>query len=447
MEHQRRLDNGYGLFLVWLNWVLATGAMAFLIIISLYVSPTVTPLIAFMLWIVVSVLIHRNNKSRIPVCYLIPSMTARILLISGIIMMIINYLYTRHIIHHIFDPKTINADIPFITTLIVNPVAVFVSGWIIIRAKKYSSCRNCQLRNGTPAESGFLGKIFSQESTYQAKLFFLITLVISVSAWVYYFLLYINANINKPDRFFFFIVPLLFFLLAAIFTGIRYICVWKYYDQNIEGSTHRHGRSTQLRFIMIWDNYVCLKEPDSNPDSAVDITYQRYDTPASLFIPYRQKMTDYEAEFYFSGMSHMNDVKIRFMYSNVSANADCNIFHYLCFLTTEEKERIESEFKSYKFFSIQQLERMINTGMTEPLLSAEIIRLHTVVMAWKTYHRDGRRRYKIKHYKPTFRLSDAPKWDVDYNDPEWMFISENNEDKMFFKLKRFWRKYILRDVK
>ena len=63
-------------------------------------------------------------------------------------------------------------------------------------------------------------------------------------------------------------------------------------------------------------------------------------------------------------------------------------------------------------------------------------------MAWKTYNRKGYRLYNIKNYKPTFRIRDIKDWDVDYNDIRWIFISENNEDCYFFKLRNFFNRYI-----
>ena len=61
-------------------------------------------------------------------------------------------------------------------------------------------------------------------------------------------------------------------------------------------------------------------------------------------------------------------------------------------------------------------------------------------MAWKTYDRQGRRLYPIKHYRPTFRLRDLKDWDVDYSDLSWMSIAENNQDRPFFHTRRLWRK-------
>ena len=63
-------------------------------------------------------------------------------------------------------------------------------------------------------------------------------------------------------------------------------------------------------------------------------------------------------------------------------------------------------------------------------------------MAWKTYDADGRRRYPIKHYTPPFRIADIKNWDVDYDNPHWIYVSDNNEDSNFYQIRRLWRKYI-----
>lgn len=61
-------------------------------------------------------------------------------------------------------------------------------------------------------------------------------------------------------------------------------------------------------------------------------------------------------------------------------------------------------------------------------------------MAWKTYDREGKRLYPIKHYRPTFRLRDLKDWDVDYSDTSWFAVAENNQDRPFFRTRKFWRK-------
>ena len=81
-------------------------------------------------------------------------------------------------------------------------------------------------------------------------------------------------------------------------------------------------------------------------------------------------------------------------------------------------------------------------GALSPLLSTEINRLYTVAMMWKTYDREGRRLYRIKNYRPMFRINGIQDWDVDFNDPHWLYIARNNEDKPFFRLRKWWQKNI-----
>ena len=61
-------------------------------------------------------------------------------------------------------------------------------------------------------------------------------------------------------------------------------------------------------------------------------------------------------------------------------------------------------------------------------------------MAWKTYDRNGRRLYPIRHYKPTFRLRDLRDWTVDYDDETWFDVAHNNEDRRFYKLRSLWNR-------
>ena len=75
-------------------------------------------------------------------------------------------------------------------------------------------------------------------------------------------------------------------------------------------------------------------------------------------------------------------------------------------------------------------------------MATEIHRLYTITMAWKTYDSEGRRLYKVKNYRPAFRLNGICDWDVDFNSPQWLQVARFNEDKPFFKIRRFWKKRI-----
>lgn len=100
----------------------------------------------------------------------------------------------------------------------------------------------------------------------------------------------------------------------------------------------------------------------------------------------------------------------------------------------------QSAFSKGKWYNFSRLERMLNNRELSPMLAAEIHRLYTITMAWKTYDYEGRRLYKVKNYRPLFRLKGICDWDVDFNSSHWMNVARFNEDKPFFRLRRLFRK-------
>ncbi len=360
---------------------------------------------------------------------------------SGIVMLIINGLYSRWLVTHVFDIENINHDIPFITQLIVGPVTVAVLLWSVIKKQNLSFCRDCKMHHGSPAERGFLGVLFTQESQFQARLFLGISVFCTIVSWAYYLFFYANEYFSLLDKYIFIWCPCLLFIVALIYTAARYISIWRYYEHNTGGSYTRPSRHTLIRYLMIYDNYIGLHMPDMHKEylNPADI---KADTPVSLITKFKQNIPVPEARSYFEQLTRIPDAEIRFLYTNITGNTDCNIFHFIVFLNQEQKETYTHSHDDIKWFTMYETGRMINKKETNSLLSAEIVRIHTIAMAWKTYRPDGKRRYDIKHYTPTFHLRDLHKWDIDFNDTKWLYVADNNEDVPFFRIRRFWRKYI-----
>lgn len=438
---QQQLDNGKGIFLLWLNWVLGLGSVTLLILLSLWVKPLYMPFVAFGMQFILFLMIKWNREKKLPVCYVYPFVVSRTLFWSGVVMLVINILYSRWFSHIIFDQNTINHEIPFICSLIVSPIAFACCLWAHTHQRTLSFCRDCKMRSGTPAERGFLGMIFTREGQYQIFVAMWIAIGVCATAWPYYLLTYVNDSLTVPDRFVFFWMQLFLWLASIVYMGLRYLGIWAYYCQNIEGSPTRHGRSTQLRFIVICDNMICLRHPQVGAEVAEPGAHY-FDTPESSFIPWRENVPMTDAITAFRNHTDIFDTDIRFYYSNISGNADCNIFHYFAFLTASQREKFSAENPDCIWVTFRDVAKMINDHRLAPLMSAEITRLYTMAMAWKTYLPNGKRRYRIKHYKPTFHLEDIKTWDVDFNDPTWLYVADNNQDTPFYTFRRFWRKYI-----
>jgi hypothetical protein len=93
-------------------------------------------------------------------------------------------------------------------------------------------------------------------------------------------------------------------------------------------------------------------------------------------------------------------------------------------------------------FPLSKIKELIADNKVSEIFKSEIERIYKMSMAWKTYDIKGEKIYNIRNYKPTFRVCDIKDWDVDYNDISWLFVSGNNADRPFFKIRKFWYKYI-----
>ncbi|MDE6073201.1 MAG: hypothetical protein K2F80_01210, partial [Muribaculaceae bacterium] len=211
-----------------------------------------------------------------------------------------------------------------------------------------------------------------------------------------------------------------------------------YYCVNDNGEDSHNGFS-RIRFLVICDDKIWLNIPDL---SALDIHSDNLtiDTPARSEIPFRSKVNTFEVAEYFYRITGLRQARIRELYVSSDSRSASNIFHFAAYINSFDV--VNNSSMTGEWFSLADIQRLHTENSLSPLLSAEMYRIHRVVMAWKTYTRDGKRLYAIRHYQPTFRLADMEKWDVDYNDPHWLYVSFNNEDMPFFKLRRLWRKYV-----
>lgn len=433
IEQERKNANAQGLFRLWLTWVISVGLLMFGIFLSPIVSERALPIIFIVFELSLFTLIRLNRESSHPVCFRIPFIISRVFMWSALIMIAINFYYTKIKNVQALPDHIVNEENMYITILIVAPLVTIISLWSMYKGYKLSFCQDCHIRNGVPAERGFLGSLFTQEGPYMTRLLLGIFSLLTIVEWGYYFMYYINVNLNAPDMFFYTWMPILFYVFSVVYLGLRYIGFWMYYNKNIaENDSHNNGYSI-LRYLIVCDDYIYLSSDESNI----------IDTKCKIEIPYRKNLMEYDKNYYFNQMTGLKNSDIRELYNNPYYNADCNIFHYICYV--EDREIMEnSKIKGGDWYNIMQINQLIGKRRINKSLAAEINRIYTITMAWKSYDRQGNRLYNIKNYKPTFRIRDLKDWDVDYNDIRWLYVALNNEDQPFFKLKRFWRKYVSR---
>lgn len=423
-----------GIITLWLHWVMGTGALALPILLGYFIPLKWLPLV-LLLEIIGLYYYIRSSAQSSPRCYLIINICARALILSTIVMVIINIAFASGAIHSLYDADTLNREIPFIPTLIISPSACFFGALASLRKSRQSFCQNCIIRYGSAAERGFIGAIYKQEGNRQSELLTWLTGIISLFDWGYYLMYYINVNFNRPDTFFFVVIPVGFYILSLIYTALRYSGLLSYYSREAVGAARQRGAITQLRFLVVHDNSIFLAPDDPEQSSS------RLDTPFTLTIHYCKDIPDEKVKDYFCNLAQAQDGAIKYIYTSESGNLDGTIRHYIATITN--KDDIDySLHPNGQWYTFYQLKQMINARKLAPLLRAEIVRIYTTVMTWKTYNENGQRLYKIKNYRPTFHLQQLPDWNVDFNDNRWLFIAANNEDRRFFKLRRLLKRIL-----
>lgn len=413
---------------LWITWTIAIGAFIAVLLMDFFVPKSWLPLPVALMAYTLLVYSHKLHHGPTARCVLILRYAIQVLIWTAIIMEVINLLHMRALFGHIIDWSTANSEIPYVSSLVLSPVMVVCAVWKLLVGNKSRFCQECTGRTGIGHGQNVVSTIYENEARYQLQLVLLGASAIAAIQWWYYFAYYININLNRPDRFFFNIIPIVIFVVMIIFMLMRYTNM----AHMIGPLLASDGRAASVaRFLVISGDCVLLEHSDRS---------NRWDTPVSLDVDKQQFISDDDARRLFGRVSDLAEFKLRYLYANKSADNLSEIIHFAVFLTEESAAAGTKGSLQGEWITIDMLDRMMKTSAVTAELANEIYRIYTITMAWKTYTRDGRRRYPIKHYRPSFRLRDFKDWDVDYSDLSWFDVASNNEDRPFFRTRRLWHK-------
>lgn len=427
------MKNQSGIFALWRGWVISSGSLALVIMLGLWIPKLWLPFVAIGLQMAIHGVIRSKHEYNEPNCYIIPHVATLVLFWSAMVMFIINYMVSKGYIHYF--SSNINPQNPYITVLVVAPVEMAVAIWGLTR-KSIPFCRECRRQYGEPAERGYIGLLYAQESKYQLRVMLVLSAMLSVVSWTYYFVFYINININTPDRFFFIWVPVIYTLGTFVYMWMRYTAVYASYSQNISNE----NSVTKVRFLIFSGDTMLLGSATRDDG---ELNPAKFDTPVTVTLPHREYIPEHEAIALFGQTTDIPVSKVRFMYAVKPSGSSSNLFNFI--VTLEDRLTIENtSLGNCGWYTIREIKRMMENHSLDSRLSAAIVRLVDVVTAWKTYDLSGRRLYKIKNYRPSFNLGDIETFDVDYSNPIWLDIKDCNQDKRFWRIRRFWKQFLTR---
>lgn len=410
---------------MWNNWAIAFGSLSAVILSSLFISKLWLPLVLFAgAYLLSARLKFESGRTKIMGCNRIVWTMVWVLVWSAIVMCVINFLYAKWFISGVHPIDPINPKHPYVCSLILFPTSAVISIYMLLR-RRGTHCRKCLTRFGYYSASDTVAFLYYRETRYQLRMLLLLSLLLSAVDWYYYFRFYINVNFNSPDRFFYIFMPVAIYIVSLVYMAIRYMPMAEEFTAR-RGKASARPAMSLVRYLVFSGDAVYLETGSDG----------RIDTPAQMMMPRLEDLSSDDAGKLFVDISGTGDFELKYLYTDTGFATEANVFHFAAFVPEDIREM---PFGGV-WLTIDELDRQLKARNLAPMLLGEINRIYRVTMAWKTYDRDGRRLYPIKNYQPTFRLRDLKGCTVDYNDLSWFDIAANNEDRPFYKLRRFWQK-------
>ena len=413
---------------LWGNWVAAVGAITLSLIFPRLLHALAIPKVwlaapLFAMAYGLAVYERRQREHKVSGGRAMLHVAGLTLFWSAFIIVVISILNSKMLLDGLINWSNSNHDIPFITALIIFPVVVLICLWIMSRGYEQNKGESYRAHAGIIPGNGAVATLFSMETRFQVRTMLYISLALNVVEWWYYFVYYFNTDMNRPDVFFFNWMPIIILILSIFFMSNRYRNLAAIIGPIVIGA---HESGTAVRFILISGDRILLA-----PDS-----FGRWDTPAFTSIGPLDAQNEKAIREAFEKISGSSDFTLRHLY-DTAIGGDVEIKHYAVFLPDDFNFE---NWPEAKWMTIDEIDRLIKSAGMAAEFTDEIYRIFTITITWKTYDNDGRRIYPIKNYRPTFRIRDMHKWDVDYSDLHWLDIAKYNQDKPFYNIVRLWRR-------
>lgn len=411
---------------MWRNWAVSYGSLIVPVVLSLFTPLSVLPIVALLEVYLLASMRRTDILSPLTACSPMTGIAIRSLLLSALVMIIINILCTDWLIDTVVHIELYNSAIPFVVCLVITPVTVLFCALSLWANMGGDSNRHSQRRNGFFAGDSMAATLYYREARYQTTIMLLLSTLMGAVEYWYYFVRYININFNDPDRFFFIYMPVAVYLLSLVFMHSRYVSMTMLCEALVKASGGEDG-GARVRFLVFRGDEMLLSRNDGEDG--------KWDTPYEETVAGTLSLGNHQARTIFEELAHVGEFEIRYCFTNRVFASATDIVHYAVFI---DPGRELTPAGKYSWFNAYMLDAALSTNALSPLLANELYRIHTITMAWKTYDRNGRRLYPIKHYRPTFRLRDLKDWTVDYDDETWFDVAHRNEDAPFFRLRNLW---------
>lgn len=333
---------------------------------------------------------------------------------------------------------------PYIPALWMNPIIFITLVVIFLRRRSLRICIDCRINNGNHVDRGVFGSILNTESRLQLKNLIFLFGALSVAVWVYYLIEYKALVFNAKDRYIFFWISVIALALDVFYFLYRYYNLFLDLRENNELISPEEAQAnlgkTYLRYYVICGNKVYL-----NPESPDATTPDRFGIDTPFFTKRTAPgVTTPEALNTIRQMTGGKEGELRFFFGRKAPDlAKHFVLRFFYFLDGNPDDYPEMNAPG-GWFDFEEVKEVYNQrpDLMATLAVNDLTRLATIVVTEKKYKENGQRRYRLKHYNPSFDLINVRDSAIDFQDDKWIKVAVFNADSRFYRLRRWWSKLI-----
>lgn len=420
------------IFASWGNWAFSMGMICILVLVSPWISREMLPVVAVGMAVALGIRIYSKRRERFR-ANAVPYIAAITLVLDSIVMWLFNLMAEFTDLYELAG-KPVNEELPFVVLLLVSPSLAIVS--MVFYYRRLRRRRYLKTSWGRSVSNHVL-RIVWHESRYNVKTLIVLSMVISLVSWGYCIMSFSSDSFSRHDMFIFVQLPLILYVVSLVALVFRCLSVMAYYNQREAAGWVGKDSETVIRYIVLSGDLIYLAERTLSVKGG---EARFFDTPLRLKHPFVESLSDARAVAIFKRFTGIEaDVRLRFLYKDEDGGLQGNVFHFIVKL--DDAAAVEdSSIRNGEWMTLAQLRHVDHEHRLSAELSQELVHIYTVGMMFKTYDRDGKRLYNIRHYRPTFKLADMFDWDVDFSDMRWFKVAKLNADKPFFTIRNWMRK-------
>lgn len=327
------------------------------------------------------------------------------------------------------------------------PVIALLSYLFKYRDIQPPFCHQCIVKRGGIRERHLLGDFTRYEAYFTIRLILFGSLFVAALSWILFFL---GIKIHsRGGVYFYFYFPTGLGVALILFEVTRRWLIQLIINKHEKGvrdfinknnSDDRKKIFDVVRILLISQEKIYLIENQGDKyvlDSGkgLDLPIHRYfEHYFSLAEEKKQACQIVQEEL------HIEKPDLRRLNSVTSDNLQGRVGHYILFLP--EEDMYKANRYPGRWYTVEEITRLFYAGRLYPLFRENYARFYTIVRTALTYYPNGRRRFPIQGYKPSFSLRKLDQMDIEFDDPIWLYVSRHNEDRVLYRIDLWFQKIL-----